>query len=74
MTTKNFNEAILLAMEKLGLKKTDIAKITGYSNAHVGDLLAGERRWNEDAIRKFCNALGIEITYELKGGEESELG
>ena len=72
MTTNNFSEAVLVVMDKLKLKKTDIAKLTGYSNQHVGHLLNGERRWNEESIKKFCDALDIEVTYGLKDGEENE--
>lgn len=66
MTTNNFNEAVKKAMEVLNVKQAELARKTGYSDQHISDLLAGERRWNEDSIAKVCIALGIEITYETQ--------
>lgn len=62
----NFSKAVAEAMERLKLKKSDVAKSSGYSHQYISDLLSGERRWNEDAINRVSEALGIkiEITYE----------
>lgn len=57
----NFSEAVKVAMSKTGIKRAELAKATGYSYQYILDLLAGERRWNEDSINKVCDALGIEI-------------
>lgn len=64
----NFTEAVLIALEKLNMKKSDLARATGYSYQHIYDLLSGERRWNEESINKVCAALGFKI--EIKMGKE----
>lgn len=61
----NFNEAVVGAMEQLGLKKSDLSRTTGYSYQYIHDLLNGERRWNEDSINKVCHALGIQVNFEI---------
>ncbi|KHF33418.1 hypothetical protein CM49_04366 [Paenibacillus sp. P1XP2] len=76
----NFTEAIKIAMDKTGVKKADIARSTGYSYQHISDLLAGERRWNEDSINKVCDALGLKIyitenagPFEIRESEGEEV-
>ncbi|MED4124048.1 helix-turn-helix transcriptional regulator [Halalkalibacterium halodurans] len=66
----NFTEAVVEAMEKLGLKKSDLARATGYSYQYIRDLLNGERRWNEDSINKVCHALGIQVNFEFEREEQ----
>jgi len=68
----NFTEAVKVAMQKTGMKRPDIARATGYSYQHISDLLAGERRWNEESIDKVCAALGIEIEIKVPEGVEPE--
>lgn len=65
----NFTEAVKAAMQKLGLKTSDIAKSTGLSYQYIHDLLSGDRRWNEDTINKVCEALDIQVTFEQKESE-----
>lgn len=64
----NFTDAIKNAMDKTGVKKAEIARSTGYSYQHIHDLLAGERRWNEDSINKVCAALGLKIYISENAG------
>jgi len=69
----NFTESVKAAMEIHGITKKDLARETKYSYQYIYDLLAGERRWNEDSINKVCGALGIkiEITCENEVANES---
>ncbi|MGF9907926.1 helix-turn-helix domain-containing protein [Brevibacillus porteri] len=60
----NFTKAVLNALEKTNMKKTELARATGYSNQYIYDLLSGKRRWNEESINKVCSALGFEIVIE----------
>lgn len=69
----NFTEAVRQAMEKSNLKKSDIAKGTGYSHQYISDLLGGDRRWNEDSINKVCEVLGIKIAITCEGIEKEAL-
>lgn len=66
----NFTEAVKTAMDISGVTKADLARSMGCSDQHVGDLLKGERRWNEDTITKACGALGIQVTFEQKEEEQ----
>lgn len=68
----NFSRAMNQTINKLGLRKSDVAKATGYSHQHISDLLSGERRWNEDSINRVCEALGISIQINTQGGESNE--
>lgn len=58
----NFSEAIIVVMSKTGIKEEEIARTTGYSLQYIRELLAGERRWNEDSLNQVCGALGIKIS------------
>lgn len=62
----DLTEAVTVAMERLNMKRSDIARATGYSHQHISDLLAGERRWNEESIRRVCEALDIQVSYNIK--------
>lgn len=64
----NFTKAVLTALEKTNMKKSELALATGYSNQYIYDLLSGKRRWNEESINKVCEALGFKI--EIKEDEE----
>lgn len=71
----DFTKAVAEAMERMGLKRSDVAKSAGYSHQYISDLLAGDRRWNEDSINRVCGALGIkiEIKHEEPKISESEV-
>jgi ribosome-binding protein aMBF1 (putative translation factor) len=68
----NFSEAVKVAMDKIGMTKADLAREMSCSDSHVGDLLKGDRRWNEDTISKACEALGIQVTFEQRKEVEDE--
>ncbi|OAZ43362.1 helix-turn-helix domain-containing protein [Paenibacillus polymyxa] len=64
----NFSHALAQVMQRMDLKRSDVAKASGYSHQYISDLLSGERRWNEDSINRVCDALGIKI--EIKQPDE----
>lgn len=68
----NFSEHVSKALLIRGLKKSDLARLAGYSLTHISDLLRGERRWNEKSIEKVCTALGLEIRYQLIENDSKE--
>ncbi|WZX99597.1 helix-turn-helix transcriptional regulator [Bacillus sp. FSL W7-1360] len=61
----NFTPTVKTAMKNAGLKKSDLARMTGYSYQYIRDLLRGDRRWNEDTIERVSGALGIKVDYKL---------
>lgn len=63
----NFTTVVKKAMEQTNVKTADIARATGYSYQHIYDLLAGQRRWNEESMDRVCEALGIEINFNVEG-------
>lgn len=66
----NFSGVVKNTMNDKGIRNAELARMTGYSSQYISDLLSGERRWNEDTIKKVCSALGLEIKYEFtKVGE-----
>lgn len=62
----NLSARVKMILEDRGMKAIELAKSTGYSAAHISDLLSGERRWNQDSIDRVCDVLGIEISFEVK--------
>lgn len=70
----NFSETLSRAMEKLGLKRSDVAKASGYSHQYISDLLSGDRRWNEDSINRVCGALGITLEVKCEDNESTDGG
>jgi transcriptional regulator with XRE-family HTH domain len=62
----SFSKTVKETLIKNGYRPADLARMTGYSAQYISDLLAGERRWNEDSINKACEALGLIIKYETE--------
>lgn len=60
----NFSGEVKKTLEQREMRYVDLARMTGYSAQYISDLIAGKRRWNEDAINKVCLALDIKILYE----------
>lgn len=58
-----FSEVIKEILKQKNMTITELAKQMDYSVQYVSDLLSGRRRWNETAMNKACNALGIIVTY-----------
>lgn len=61
----NFTEIVKSAMKNKGLNTADVARGSGYSYQHIYDLLAGERRWNEESINRVSEVLGIQISFNI---------
>nr|WP_240479949.1 helix-turn-helix transcriptional regulator [Paenibacillus fonticola] len=53
------------------LNPSELARLTGHSPQYIHNLLNGNRRWNEDSMRKVCDTLGLELAVIPK--EESEV-
>lgn len=70
----NFSEIVKRKMGEKNLKVADVARMTGYSVAYSYDLLKGRRRWNEDTIARFSDALGINIVIEEGPSRQSQVG
>ena len=50
-------------LERSGvIRQIELAERMGCTQSYLSHLLSGERRWNEDAIDKFCEALGITLS------------
>ncbi|WP_085523885.1 helix-turn-helix domain-containing protein [Tuberibacillus sp. Marseille-P3662] len=60
----NFSNVVKEKMQQKKITNAQLAREIGYSAQYLSDLIAGERRWNEDTINKVCSALGLKITYE----------
>ncbi len=43
------------------ITQIELAERMGCAQSYLSHLLSGERRWNEDSIDKFCEALGITL-------------
>ena len=46
------------------ITQAELARKMGCARSQLNNLLSGERRWNEDWIARFCEALGITL-YDL---------
>lgn len=44
------------------ITQIELAERMGCAQSYLSHLLSGERRWNEDSIDKFCEALGITLS------------
>ena len=61
-----FNFIVKKRMAELKIRPSKLARIVGYSAQHIGDLLAGNRRWNETTMAKVCKVLGIKVIYTIQ--------
>jgi len=59
----DFSKVVKNQMDEANLKKSELARRTGYSYQYISDLLAGNRRWNETTITKVSEVLGIKIKF-----------
>ncbi|RQD74122.1 MAG: XRE family transcriptional regulator [Candidatus Syntrophonatronum acetioxidans] len=59
----NFTKVVKKCMLKKGLRASDLARGTGYSQQYISDLLSGNRRWNETTISKICHLLNIKVRF-----------
>ncbi len=50
-------------LERSGvITQLELSRRMGCAQSYLSHLLSGERRWNEDSIDKFCEALGITLS------------
>lgn len=66
-----FGPVVKERMKQMGMKPSHLARETGYCSQYIRDLLAGRRRWNETAINKTCEALGIDVEFKVTLGSEN---
>ncbi len=60
-----YAQEVFERLEKSGvITQAELAKRMGCAQSQLSHLLSGKRRWNEDWIDKFCEALGITL-YDL---------
>ncbi|HMM20597.1 MAG TPA: helix-turn-helix transcriptional regulator [Selenomonadales bacterium] len=59
----NFTEVIKKKIENENISVRELARRMNRSHVYVNDLIAENRRWNEDTINEACQALGIEIRF-----------
>jgi transcriptional regulator with XRE-family HTH domain len=60
----DFSNTVKEIMKSRGIKGVELARATGYSAAYISELLAGEKRWNEESINRVCEALELKINIE----------
>lgn len=68
----DFTEIVEEAMRRSNLKKSDVARATGYSYQYIHDLLSGKRRWHQDAINRVFNALNIKANFNIDSTDNPE--
>ncbi len=52
------------------ITQIELAERMGCAQSYLSHLLSGERRWNEDWIDRFCEALGITLSDLLREAPE----
>lgn len=57
-----FSKAVKHALAEKDMNPSELARIIGYSPQYVHSLIKGDKRWNEEAMAKACDALGLKIT------------
>jgi len=57
----DFAMKIRHALVDQNMNVSDLARRTGYSPQYLHSLLKGEKRWNEESMRRVCEVLGFEI-------------
>ncbi|MEK5449542.1 helix-turn-helix domain-containing protein [Paenibacillus sp. FSL R7-0331] len=66
----NFTQAVEAAMDAKGMTKASLARATGRSYQYISDLLKGERRWHEAIINEVCEALGMQVSFQISNQVE----
>ena len=66
MNLSNLSQIVKQKMKEKNLKVADLARLTDCSVPYCYDLLRGRRRWNEDTMSRFAEALGIEIVIKAE--------
>lgn len=55
-----------------GLKQKHLVERTSYNKGQVSEYLSGDRRWNEDVLAAFADAIGVEASDLLKPPRQVE--
>lgn len=61
----SFNQIVKQRMEELDIRPSELARKSGYSPQYIGDLLSGDRRWNETTMNKISEVLGIKMEFVI---------
>lgn len=58
-----------------GLRQADIVSRTSFNKGQVSEYVNGTRRWNEDVLREFAHAIGVDAPLLLRppGHVDNEL-
>lgn len=59
----NFSQVVLKSLKERDMNPTDLARKTDYTPQYIHNLLDGNRRWNEESMKKVCDVLGLEVKY-----------
>ncbi|WP_068786649.1 helix-turn-helix domain-containing protein [Paenibacillus phocaensis] len=62
----NFSNVIKHVLVDAGMKPSELARKTGYSAMYIHNLLNGQRRWNEESMKRVCDVLGLELIVQTK--------
>ncbi len=63
----DFSQKVKEAMLQKNIRKSQIARETGYSYPHIHELLNGKKRWNIETMDKVCQVVGLEIVIKSTG-------
>jgi len=67
----HYAQELFEELEKSGvITQVELAERMGCAQPHLSNLLSGRRRWNEDWIDRFCEALGITLSDLLREAPE----
>ncbi len=64
----NVTEDLLLAMEDLKVKKSDLARRLGKSKANVSSMLDGDRNMTLRTLASICFELGVNVDVHIGNG------
>jgi len=60
----NFAEIIQQKITKDKISIRELARRMNRSHVYVNDLIAGNRRWNEETMNEACKALEITVSFK----------
>lgn len=62
----SFSNTIKHVLVDKDMNPSDLARKTGYSAQYIHNLLKGEKRWNEESMKKVCDVLGLELAVKKR--------
>lgn len=60
---QSFSQVVASVLKQKKMTRKELAQKTGYSNQYIGELLLGQKRWNETSMAKVSAALNIKIEF-----------